>query len=191
MDLFLELLAVVLGLIYLYFLIKENKICWIFGVVSSLVSIILFYKTRLYAESILYIYYVIIGIYGYWLWDKKQDEESLEVTDVKPYSHVVILVSGFILSYTLGYIFSNYTNALNPYLDATTTIFSFMASYLEAKKKLSGWLYWIIINLTTVFLYFSRSLDYYAGLTVIYTVFSFVGYYKWRKQSQKSIVLVN
>lgn len=184
MNLFLELLAVILGLVYLFFLIKENKLCWVFGIASSLVSIFLFYKTRLYAESILYIYYVIIGVYGYYLWDKKQDEDLLAVTDIKPYFHLLIIVSGIILSYMLGYVFSHYTNAQNPYLDATTTIFSFMASYLEAKKKLSGWLYWIIINLTTVFLYFNRSLDYYAALTVIYTVFSFIGYFKWRQRLQ-------
>jgi hypothetical protein len=36
----------------------------------------------------------------------------------------------------LAYIFESYTNADKAYLDAFTTIFSFLATYLEAKKNL-------------------------------------------------------
>ncbi|WP_282036400.1 nicotinamide riboside transporter PnuC [Saccharicrinis aurantiacus] len=184
MDLVLEITAVILGFAYLYFIIKENKICWFFGIASSLVSIWLFYRSTLYAESILYVYYVIIGVYGYVLWNKSP-EEQLKVTDVKASSHLLIISVGILLSYALGYVFSNYTDAKSPFLDSTTTIFSFIASYLEAKKKLSGWIYWVVINLSTIFLYHNRSLDYYAGLTVVYTVFSVVGYIQWKKHLNK------
>ena len=60
----LELIAVILGLIYLILLIKEKIACWIFGILSSAISIYLFYSIQLYSEAILYFYYVIIGIYG-------------------------------------------------------------------------------------------------------------------------------
>ena len=88
---------------------------------------------------------------------------------------------GLLLSFGLGYVFDTYTDAEKPYLDASTTTFSLFASVLEARKILSGWAYWIVINGVTVGLYFSKSLDIYAGLMVIYFVMSIVGYFQWRK----------
>ena len=72
----LELIAVILGLIYLILLIKEKIACWIFGILSSAISIYLFYSIQLYSEAILYFYYVIIGIYGFWLWSIKGVEKK-------------------------------------------------------------------------------------------------------------------
>lgn len=187
MDLYLEITAVLFGILYLIFLIKEQIICWLFGIISSLVSIFLFYKTGLYSESILYIYYVIIGIYGYILWSKKQNGKVKELIKNMPFlNYVYLIILGAFLSYGLGYYFANYTDAKSPYLDASTTIFSFIASYLEAKKYISAWHFWIIINLVTIGLYLNRGLELYTGLTFIYVIFSFVGLYQWRKKLKAS-----
>ncbi|MFI1745025.1 nicotinamide riboside transporter PnuC [Thalassobellus sediminis] len=183
MDFYLELIAVILGLAYLFFLIKEHIICWLFGVLGSLFSILLFYRTGLYAESILYIYYVIIGVYGFVYWKKAiQENNEFKVTDFSISTYLYLIILGELLAIILGYCFDNYTDAKMPYLDAQTTVFSFIASYLEAKKKLGAWKFWIVINFVTIALYFNRNLSLYTGLTVIYTVFSFVGYKKWKKK---------
>jgi len=183
MDFYLEFIAVLLGLAYLFFLIKEQIICWLFGVLGSLISIVLFYKTGLYAESILYIYYVIIGVYGFVYWKKNvQKNKVFEVTDFSISTYLYLIILGEVLAIILGYCFANYTDAKMPYLDAHTTIFSFIASYLEAKKKLGAWKFWIVINFITIILYINRDLSLYTGLTVIYTIFSFVGYKKWKKR---------
>lgn len=176
----LEISAVVLGLIYLILLIQEKIACWFFGIAGSLLSIYLFYSIQLYSESILYIYYVIIGIYGYNLWNKAKGQE-LAVTTITVKNHLQIIIIGVVAAIILGYIFENYTDAKNPYLDATTTTFSFIASWLEAKKILSAWIFWLFINAATVVLYVQQDLDYYLFLTLIYFVFSAYGYLKWRK----------
>ena len=135
MDLYLEIIAVTCGLIYLILLIKEQIVCWIFGIVGSLLSIILFYKTQLYSEAILYVYYVIIGIYGWVYWKKStQNNQAFKVTDLSIKKYTILILIGEVLSLLLGYFFSNYTDAAAPYLDAHTTIFSFIASYMEVKK---------------------------------------------------------
>jgi nicotinamide mononucleotide transporter len=182
LNTFLEILAVVFGLTYLILLIKEQKICWYFGIAGSLLSIFLFYKIKLYSEAILYIYYVIIGFYGLWLWTKNdKDSNKMKVTNNSITQNLGLIGIGIGLALSLGYVFKTYTDASSPYLDAFTSIFSFIASYLEAKKIISAWLFWIVINGLTLFLYFDKDLNYYFGLTVIYTVFSFVGFVKWRK----------
>lgn len=178
----LEILAVIFGLTYLILLIKEQKICWYFGIAGSLLSIFLFYKIKLYSEAILYVYYVIIGFYGLWLWTRNSSNSNkMQVTNNSINQNLALIGVGIGLAFGLGYIFKTYTNADSPYLDAFTSIFSFIASYLEAKKVLSAWLFWIVINGLTLFLYFNKDLNYYFGLTVIYSIFSFVGFVKWRK----------
>lgn len=182
MELALEVTAVILGLVYLILLIKENRFCWYFGIAGSLLSIFLFYRIKLYSEAILYVYYVIIGFYGLWMWTKNNTETNqLKVSNNTIIQNIGLVVIGVSLSVILGKSFDVYTDAVSPYLDAFTTIFSFIASYLEAKKVLSAWGFWIVINSLTLLLYFNKDLNYYLGLTLIYTVFSFIGFVKWRR----------
>ena len=161
----------------------EKKICWLFGIAGSLISIYLFYSTKLYSEAILYIYYVLVGIYGYWVWNKAEETDAkLPITDIKWLSIGSILLLGSALSWGLGFVLDRYTDAESAYLDAHTTIFSFIASYLEARKILSAWLFWIVINGVTIYLYLSKDLDIYSVLTFVYFIASFIGYYVWRRQ---------
>ena len=64
-------------------------------------------------------------------------------------------------------------------IDALTTTFSFAATFLEVRKVLHAWLYWIVINLVTVWLYQDRTLDIYAALIGLYSVLSVVGFLRW------------
>ncbi len=188
LDLFLEISAVVLGFVYLILMIKENILCWFFGIASSFISIFLFIRTGLYSESILYVYYVVIGFYGYNLWRKGAKGNGLPVTRMKALSYPIWIGIGIVCSFGLGYFFSQTTDAVSPYFDSTTTIFSFIASYLEAKKKLEGWLFWIVINFATIALYWGRDLNFYTILTVVYFVFSIVGYIQWKKSFREHVV---
>lgn len=188
MNLYLEIIAVVLNLIYLILLIKEYIACWFFGVTGSIVSIYLFYSIGLYSESILYIYYVIIGIYGYRLWKKKNNSEyNFQIQTLSIKKHFLVVISGILFAIITGHFFKSYTDAVNPYLDAFTTIFSFIASFLEARKILSSWLFWIVINTVTILLYYQQSLDYYLLLTIIYIGFSFIGYINWKKKTTNNL----
>lgn len=181
----IEILATLTSLGYLLLLIKQNIWCWPLSIVSGLLSIYLFLESKLYSESILYGYFVLISIYGWWNWSRPKN--PLKITTWKPLYHLVTVLIGIALSLGLGYTFITYTDADKPYFDATTTMFSFIASILEARKILSAWIYWIIINGVTVGLYFSKSLDIYAGLMVIYFVMSIVGYREWRKDFNSAV----
>ena len=178
---FLEIIGTVFSLLFCYFVIKENIWCWLFGILASAISFVLFIKATLYSEAILGLYYIAIGFYGWAVWKgNKNTVISISKWSLK-FNSIAIAIST-LLSAVLGYILARYTNATNPYTDATITIFSFLASYKEAQKILSGWAFWILINATSSVLYFQRSLYYYAGLAIVYTFMSIWGYYRWQKQ---------
>lgn len=181
---YLEIVAVLFALAYLFLLIAQRIECWIFGIFGSLLSIFLFIHSKLYSEAILYSYYVFMGVYGYYIWSQKEHADalpSLQVNKANTFLHVVYVLLCVFLALILASLFDSYTDAELPYFDAFTTVFSFLATFLEARKVLSAWLYWIVINGSTIFLYSNKGLDVYAGLSLFYFIMSFVGYSKWKK----------
>jgi len=180
MNLALEISAVILNVVYLILLIKEKIACWFFGILGSIVSIYLFYSIGLYSEAILYMYYIFIGIYGYIIWNRKKTAPQIKAIGSK--QHILFISVGIFSAITIGAIVEKFTNASSPFHDALTTIFSFIASYLEANKIISAWMFWILINISTVFLYLQKNLTLYVALTIVYLIFSIVGYAKWNKK---------
>lgn len=176
-----EIIGTVLNLLFIILLIKENIWCWLFGILGSLVSIFLFIETKLYSESILYSYYVFMGIYGWMKWNSKSKDKGLKVTDVRLSIHIYWIAVCIALAIALGWIFQNHTDANNPYFDAFTTVFAFLATYFEAIKLRSAWFYWIAINGFSIWLYNIRGLEIYSYLMLIYFILSFVGLYQWQK----------
>lgn len=177
----LEIVGTIFSLFFCILIIKENIWCWLFGILSSAISIVILYHSTLYSEAILAIYYIIIGFYGWYVWNKKTTTPIfISVWQVR--QHLYALVLGIIISLVLGSLLKQFTPATNPFADAFIAIFSFIAAYKEARKILSSWVYWAIINGLSVALYFQRSLNYYAALTIVYTVLSVWGYLDWRKK---------
>ncbi len=194
-----EVWAVITGLIYVILVTKENIWCWLFGIISSLLSIYLFYTGKLYAESILYFYYVIAGVYGWYAWNQVQsstipfDQEvdktgsGLQISTWTVDKHVKTIVVGIVLSLVLAFILQQYTDANIPLLDSFTTIFSFIATYMVTRKILENWIYWIIIDIVTMGMYFHRAYYLYALLMIAYTVIAVIGYFKWQRIMPKRL----
>ena len=180
-ELLLEIIAVISGIIYVFLAAKNNNWCWIFGILGSAISIILFVVyAKLYAEAILYFFYVLAGIYGWLSWKKQPDTQVVYQHSWK--KHVLVIAIGIMLSFGLYYTITYFfTDAEKPLIDAFTTVFSFIATYLTAKKWLENWIYWIVIDFISTFLYYSRGLEIYALLMFAYTFIAIYGYLQWKK----------
>ena len=78
----LEVVAVVLNIAYVILATRENVWCWPLGIVGSGLSIWLFIDAQLYAESVLFTYYVFMGFYGWYQWiGKRTEENQLKIKD--------------------------------------------------------------------------------------------------------------
>lgn len=179
--LLLEIIAVIFGIIYVVLVAKNKISCWIFGIIGSLISIYLFVVyAKLYAESVLYLFYVIAGIYGWVKWKKHNCPE--EVYKQQFSMHVKYIGIGTVLSVMLYYIINYlFEEAEKPLIDSFTTVFSFIATYITAKKWIENWIYWIVIDAVTTYLYFSRGLEIYSLLMLSYTFIAVYGYMQWKK----------
>ena len=52
---------------------------------------------------------------------------------------------------------ANYTKADFAYLDTFTTVFAVFATYMLTKKVLENWLYWVIIDSVSIYIYIFSS----------------------------------
>ena len=176
--------AVVCSLLYVILVSYKVLAAWIFAAISSVLYIYLCYSNRLYLESILQIFYFIMAIYGWYMWTSDDDTKDVVVIRWPFRYHLLnILISG-LLMLLFGYIFDNYSNQANPYLDAFTTIFSLMATFMVAKKVIENWIYCIIIDAFSVYLFASRGLYMTSALFILYTLIAVFGYFQWKKQYQ-------
>lgn len=182
----IEVVAVITGIIYVILAAKENVWCWSFGIVSSVLSVYAMYVLfDLYIDAALYAYYVIIGFYGWYQWLYGSTEKAeLSINTWSMQQHLYTIGGGIALSLLVGYFFATYTAAAATYLDAFTTVFSIIATVMVTRKVLENWLYWIVIDAVYVYLYSSRGGYLFAFLMVIYTIIAIIGYYNWRKEWQ-------
>ena len=177
----IEVLATGAGLLFIVLLIRERISCWPFGIAGSLLSIYLFIDTRLYSEAILYTFYVGMGIWGWARWTARGNAGSHPVNRLSAAGNAALIAVSLAFGLTLGQLLATFTDAERPLIDAMTTSFSFAATYLEVRKTLDAWIYWMVINAVTIWLYQDRALDIYAALMVLYTVLSVVGFIRWRR----------
>ena len=179
-----EVGAVVFGVAYILLAARENIWCWLFGILGSALSIYLFVLSKLYAESALYFYYVLAGVYGWWSWTHDRDADAdhqMSITTWPRARHLLIVLLGIGASLGLAFFLQRYTDAQLPLIDAHTTIFSFIATYLVTRKVLSNWIYWIVIDAVSIGLYAGRGLYLYALLMAAYSVIAVYGYRAWRQ----------
>lgn len=177
-----ETVAVVLAIAYLILVIRQNIWCWICAGFSSAIYVWLFIEARLYMESLLYAFYVGMAVYGWVTWNRGGDDNVKLLIDVWPRkTHAVAVTVIIACASVSGWYFSNYTDAAYPYVDAMTTFAAIWATFLVARKVLENWWYWLVIDVASVAIYWTRDLQLTAILFVVYVALIPIGLLQWRK----------
>jgi len=185
---FWEWCAVILALIYLVLAIKKSIWCWPAAFLSTAIYAWLFFDVNLFMESFLNAYYLIMALYGWKLWSRtKTDQKSKSTNSFRIIRwslkiHLMIILILFMGVLLTGFLLSTYTSQDLAYLDSFTTIFALVATFMVTKKVLENWLYWIIINLVSVYLFYSKGLVLTSVLFSMYVILSVIGWYKWKTE---------
>jgi nicotinamide mononucleotide transporter len=184
----LELIAVVFAILYLILAVKENILCWGAAIVSTAIFLFIFWEVKLYMESGLQVYYLAMAVFGWYQW--RQGENGSNALHVSMWSvrqHGVALAVIAVLTFVSGYILNSGTDAKLPYLDSFTTWASVVTTYMVARKVLENWIYWLVIDSLSIYLYLDRELYYTALLFAAYIVIIFFGWFSWLKSYQQKI----
>ena len=176
-----ELIAVCSAIAYLVLAIRQNIACWIFAAISTSIYIWLFIEARLYMESALNLFYLIMAGYGWYSWTTGRRGAQQKPVIVWPVSRHAMAISAVIaLSLLTGSLLAR-TDAAFPYVDSATTWSAIFATYLVARKVLENWWYWLVIDLVSIFVYWSRDLELTSALFCIYVVMIPFGMIAWTR----------
>jgi nicotinamide mononucleotide transporter len=174
----LEIIAVVLGLLYLVLISFSQRIAWIFGILSSAIYVYMAFVGAIYLQAGLQFVYVVLGIFGFINWGKSA-ETKLKIWSLQ--KHLLVGIPTLFLALTLGFVFSK-TNQKLPYLDAFISAFAILATYLTTKSILENWLYWIVLNLLSMYLWYEQDLQLTVVLFAVNTSMAVFGFILWRKK---------
>lgn len=180
---FWDWIALFAGALGVILTIKQKVIAWPIALISVCISISAFYKARLFGDMFLNIFYFFSGIYGWFVWHKKKNE-TFEISQL-PFKSIVFLFTITIIQILIYYQILNFFKADMVLFDSILTACSFTSTIMMTKKWLENWLFWILIDLSYVFLYFIKDMPAYAILYFIFAVMAGYGYYTWRKELKK------
>ena len=63
-----EVLGFITGALCVLLAVREHMWNWPVGIANNLFFFVLFWRSKLYADASLQIFYVLIAVYGWWLW---------------------------------------------------------------------------------------------------------------------------
>ncbi len=177
----IEVAATVLGISYVLLAIKQNIWCWLLGIVSVALYIIIFFTERLYGDAALQLFYLFFGFYGWYHWYfGSAKPNSLPVTSIPKKTAWVLAVAIALSSFVFGYVLS-FTDSDIPYWDGFTTALGLAATWMTARKYLENWLLWIFANAVCVGVYYYKGLYPTVFYYIILALLAYRGYTIWKK----------
>jgi nicotinamide mononucleotide transporter len=186
-----EITAALLGVAYILLAAKESQWCWLFAFLSTLVYTALFWEGQLPMQALLNFYYMGMAVYGFWLWRTQVTQkhgaqtEALQISRWRGWQHAAFIAIGIVISALVSLYLQKTGQSQSPVLDAYTTVFSVMNTWLMAKKILENWLYWVVIDSAATVLYVQTGYYATAVLFVLNTLLAIAGFISWVKLYRK------
>ena len=186
----LEFVAVLSGIISVYYSRKENILVYPTGLINTTFYIYLSFKGSLFGEATVNLYYTIMSIYGWYLWTRKnQLKENVVLITFSNKKDWFQEISFFTIFYlvifgALSYLKREFAPGVIPWADSLASASAFTAMWLMARKKVNSWPWWIITNITSIPLYFVKDYVFTSVYYVILLIMAFMGWTEWRKRAK-------
>jgi len=183
LDISLEIIAVVFGILSVWFSKKNNILVYPTGMISTSIFTYLLFKWSLLGDMMINAYYFMMSIYGWYIWTRKVNNIVTPISKVSsPEKIISLIIFFFSLSFVYGiYNYFDKWGSYTSYIDNFTTAIFFVAMWLMANRKIESWIFWIIGNIISIPLYFYKGLTFTSIQYIIFTVIAISGYYTWKK----------
>lgn len=187
----LETSGVITGIICVYLAAKNNIWGWPVAIISVILYIFIFLEAKLYADTGLQVYFLIMNIYGWYFWSRKPvNEKKVPVTSISKREILLSIVAVIVFTLGLGSLLRQGTDASFPFIDSFCTACSLVAQIFLARKVMENWLIWIFVDIIYVGVYLAKDLNLTAGMYALYIYIAAAGYLDWRKEYKRSRVSI-
>lgn len=188
----IEVIGFVTGAACVYGVARQKLWNWPVGIVNNIAFIILFLGAGLYAETVLQVVFAAIAVYGWYNWirgnSSTQGTNDLPIRDVT--RKEIYLGAGIVAVGTavVAMVLTHGTDSQVPWPDAFVLTASLVATYGQARKIFQHWHVWILIDLVSIPLYFSRGLTLTAVLYVGFLALCVYGLIDWKRARKAAAV---
>lgn len=178
----LEIPAVIAGLINIYLAARLNIWNWLFGIITIILYIVIFFHAKLYANMTMFFIFLSLQFYGWYEWRSgKKKTDSLSVSRANKLDYLKAALAAIILFFSIAYLLRHYTDSNTVNLDAFTTTLGLVAQWMMIKKRLENWLLWIVADSVAIKMYFFKGLYLTVGLYSVFIVLCVSGYVIWSR----------
>ena len=194
-ELIIEIVAVVTGLLSVWFSKKINVLVFPIGIISVLLYVFIFIKNELYANAVINFIYFLISVFGWWNWRKstsqrdnettsQRDDGELKVTFLNGKENIIVY-SLFTITFLSIVIFSNSVIATK--LDYITSAAGLIAMMLTSLKKVENWIFYLFADIVLIPLCIYNGLYLTSLQYVAYTILAIMGLISWSKEAKQNV----
>lgn len=188
--LLLQIVGVALGLLYLWLEYRAHIGLWIVGLVMPCVHGLLYYRSGLYADCAMQVYYILAGLYGLAVWARtghgsgRKEEPAARIVHTPVRQWPALVVTWLAVQAAIYWVLVKWTDSSVPFWDSLTTALCVVAYWMLSRRQVEQWLVWLVVDAVTVGLYFYKGIPLTAGLYLLYCVLAVAGYLRWRQMAQ-------
>lgn len=178
----LEIVGFVLAVLMVVGNIREKLWAWPLAIFSSLLYFALFWRSKLYGDAALQLFFVVLAFWGWIQWWRGQGDDgaALMVTTLKPQKTIKVIAASLVLWGATGLFLQHFTDTDVPWWDAFPTAVSLVAQYLLARKYLENWTAWTVVNTVSIGLFAYKALWLTVLLYLLFIAMSLIGWRAWR-----------
>lgn len=187
----LEFVAVISGIVSVWFSRKENILVYPTGLVNTTFYIYLSIKGSLLGEATVNLYYTIMSIYGWILWARRNEQHehvvNITFSNRKEWLQEIGFFAAFYIAIfgALSYLKRDFAPGAIPWADAFASATAFTGMWLMAKKKVESWYWWIATNIASIPLYFVKHYVFTSVYYLILLVMAIWGLIEWHQRANK------
>jgi nicotinamide mononucleotide transporter len=191
LDIVLEIVAVIFGLLSVWYAKKDNILVFPTGLVSTSIFVYLLWKWTLWGDMMINGYYFVMSIYGWYHWTRKKgDTEEFPISKISSSEkRIAIILFIFTVAFVVSvyHYFDKFTTWY-AYVDTFITGIFFVGMWLMAKRKVENWIFWIIGDVISIPLYFAKGYTFTSFQYIVFTIIAIFGYLEWKKISNSSVM---
>ena len=194
-QILMESIAAILGILSVYFATKKNILVYPIGIISTFIYTILLFQWQLFGDMLINLYYTLMSIYGWILWQKNNatihrtlhsiDKKTILILILLFNASALLVLSIYIGHYaleanTLGLALIQKLTWIN-YVDSITTSTFLIAMFLMARKSILNWHFWILGNTIAIPMFLEKGYAITAFQYLIFLLLAIRGLLEWKK----------
>jgi nicotinamide mononucleotide transporter len=192
----LEFIAVIAGIVSVWFSRKEHILVYPVGLINTLIYIYLSIKGQLFGEASVNFYYSVMSIYGWALWTKKEAGTKILLLHItnsskKEWIQQCLFFAAFYLLIfgLLTWLQKGFAPEAIPWADAFASASAYTGMWLMARKKTESWIWWIATNMVSIPLYFIKGYVFTSVQFFILLILAIAGLIEWKKRAKKYLIM--